>query len=77
LKVAFIEPGLHVCGGIRRILETSNKLVEFGHDVTIYHPRGTPATWIPNKAKVEKLARIGSSSFDVAIFNLADQYKDM
>lgn len=76
MKIAFIEPGLHVCGGIRRILETSNKLVDFGHDVTIYHPKGTKPSWIPPKAKIEKLAKIGRQEFDVAIFNLAEQYKD-
>jgi len=74
MKIAFIEPGLHVCGGIRRIIETSNRLVDFGHDVYIFTPKGVPTTWLPIRSKVLKLSKIRRYKFDVALFNLAEQY---
>ena len=37
LSIGFIEPHLEVYGGIRRILEFSNRFVDRGHDVTIYN----------------------------------------
>ena len=75
MKIGFIEPGLHVCGGIRRIMEVSNQLVTLRHDVTLFTPRGLPCTWLPSKAKVKKLAVLPNEKFDVIIFNLAEQYK--
>ena len=75
MKIAFIEPGLHVCGGIRRIVETSNHLVDLGHDVTVFSPKGGPCTWLPTKFKYAKLSKLEKFEFDVSVFNLADQYK--
>ena len=38
LRLGFIEPHLLRFGGIRRMVEFSNRLVARGHDVTIYLP---------------------------------------
>jgi len=75
MKIGFIEPGVHICGGIRRILEVSNYLVDFGHDVFLFTPTGKPSGWIKNKAKIQKLSKLENHRFDVVIFNLANQYK--
>jgi len=75
MYIGFIEPGLHVCGGIRRILETANRLVNLGHNVTILTPRGETSLWLPTKANTARLAELPHRTFDIIIFNLADQYK--
>jgi len=76
MKIGFIEPGLHVCGGIRRIIETANRLVNFGHTVTLFTPKGGECQWLPTKATIIKLAKLQRYELDIVIFNLADQYKD-
>jgi len=77
MRIGFIEPFIRhpPCGGIRRILEVSNYLVDFGHEVFLFTPGGKPSVWIPNKAPVLKLSKIKKYEFDVVVFNLADQYK--
>lgn len=74
MKICFIEPGLHVCGGIRRILEVSNRLCKRGHQVFIYTPDGATPTWLPCLSTVRKLSKLNKTSFDTVVFNLADQY---
>lgn len=74
MKICFIEPHLQVCGGIRRILEVSNRMRKFGHDVHIFTPRGLTPSWFDNKVPVHKLSKILDYHFDVAVFNLAEQF---
>lgn len=75
MKICFIEPHLKAgIGGIRRIVEVSNRLQSFGHNVTIYTPTGNPCRWIKNSIPTFKLSKIHKKRFDVAIFNLAEQY---
>jgi glycosyltransferase involved in cell wall biosynthesis len=74
MKIAFIEPHLLCVGGIRRIIEISNHLVGFGHEVVLYTPTGKPCLWLPCKADIHKISKIEKWQHDVAIFNLADQY---
>jgi len=74
MNIAFIEPGLHLCGGIRRIIESANRLILFGHQVTIYTPTGAPCKWLSCTAPVKKLSKLVQTSYDAVIFNLADQY---
>jgi len=69
MQVSFIEPHLDVTGGIRRITELSNALTDMGHDVTIYHPAGTPHSWLPCKAKCRKLDMASRDRHDVVIYN--------
>ena len=76
MKLAFIEPHLLPgIGGIRRIIEISNRMLIKKHDVSIYVPGARPCTWLPNKVPIYELSKIVHKEFDVVIFNLADQYK--
>lgn len=75
MNICFIEPGMHLCGGIRRIVEVSNRLQSRGHSVIIYTPTGKRCTWIDNKLDIRSLNLLKKDYFDVAIFNLAEQYK--
>jgi hypothetical protein len=75
MKIGFIEPGLHVCGGIRRIVETATRLVSFGHEVIVFTPKGSRCTWLPFTATPKRLDDIKREPLDVVIFNLAEQYK--
>jgi len=69
VKIAFIEPHLELYGGIRRIMELSNRLVDLGEDVTIYHPTGQPCTWMKGRARTAPLSALYDQTHDVAIFN--------
>ncbi|MCB2200605.1 glycosyltransferase family 4 protein [bacterium] len=69
MKVSFIEPQLGVFGGIRRVLEYSNRLTERGYDVTIYHSDGEKPTWMPCLADTRPIAQALEDEHDVLIFN--------
>ena len=75
MKIAFVEPHLGLYGGIRRILEFSNRFVDCGEDVTIFHPTGTPCTWMPCRARVLPTVELFRSSFDVVVFNDPPDYR--
>jgi glycosyltransferase involved in cell wall biosynthesis len=75
MKIAFIEPHLKTVGGIRRIIEISNRLVGLKHDVTIFSPTGRPCYWLNNVVPVKKLSRMHKFKFDTVVFNLAEQYQ--
>lgn len=69
MKISFIEPHLKVFGGIRRIIELSNRLTERGHDVTIFHSDGSPCEWMTCKAKIKSYDEILQEEHDVIIYN--------
>lgn len=75
MKIAFCEPGLHLVGGIRRIIEVTNRLCALGHQIFIYHPSGKPCRWLKNEAPTIKLEKLPKQKFDIVIFNLAEQYR--
>jgi L-malate glycosyltransferase len=75
MKIGFIEPGLHVCGGIRRIIEVSNQLCDLGHAVTLFTPHGDRCAWLPQKSNSKRLNILPDEALDIVIFNLAEQYK--
>jgi glycosyltransferase involved in cell wall biosynthesis len=78
MKIAFVEPHLKCVGGIRRIVETANRLIKlFGHQVDIYSPTGSPCQWLLCLAPVKKISALHKDTYDVAIFNLAEQYSIM
>jgi len=74
MKISFVEPHLELYGGIRRILEISNRLAAMGEDVTIYHPSGEPCAWMETKAAVRPLQELHQSAHDVVIFNDPPDY---
>lgn len=75
MKIAFVEPHLGLYGGIRRVLEFSNRFVDRGEDVSVFHPRGTPCTWMECRARVLPTAELFRSSFDVVVFNDPPDYR--
>lgn len=69
MRISFIEPHLGTYGGIRRVVELSNRLTARGHDVTIYHSDGSPCGWMKCIAGVESRGRVLERSHDVVIYN--------
>jgi glycosyltransferase involved in cell wall biosynthesis len=75
LRIGFVEPHLELYGGIRRIIEFSNRFVARGEDVTIYHPSGENCAWKKNDAATATLKQFASARHDVVIFNNPPDYK--
>jgi GT2 family glycosyltransferase len=71
LRIGFLEPHLLRFGGIRRILELSNRLVERGHHVTIYVPakESTACRWMTCAATVKHIEQGYDDDLDVLFFN--------
>jgi len=69
VRIGFIEPHLKIFGGIRRIVELSNRLVRRGHDVTIYHPAGTPCEWMESLASTRPAESCLQTPHDVIVYN--------
>ena len=69
MKISFIEPHLKIYGGIRRIIELSNRLMERGHDVTIFHSDGSPCEWMKCVAKIKSYSEVLKEGHDVIIYN--------
>lgn len=69
MKIAILEPHLGVFGGIRRMLELSNRLIRRGHEVIFYHSNGAPCTWMECLAQTKPDMEILEDSFDVVIHN--------
>lgn len=74
MRISFVEPHLELYGGIRRILEFSNRFVARGETVTIYHPSGKTCTWMECRAGVKPLSALNHDAHDVLIFNNPPDY---
>jgi glycosyltransferase involved in cell wall biosynthesis len=75
MKIAFIEPHLELYGGIRRVMELSNRLTLLGDDVTIFHPTGKPCAWMTGLARTRPTAELGAETFDAVVFNDPPHYE--
>jgi hypothetical protein len=80
MKIGFIEPHLACCGGIRRILEITNRLAERGHEMTIFLPphvlkQREVCDWFPVKAKILSTKDIKTTPLDIIVFNLGVHWK--
>lgn len=75
MRIAFIEPHLLCVGGIRRIVEISNRMLKKGHEVELLTPKGKPCTWMPSQAPTFDMSRLKTETYDVTLFNLAEQYR--
>ena len=71
LRVGFIEPHLRRYGGIRRVLEFSNRLVARGHEVTFYLPDDQilNCTWMRCDAAIKTLSSGFGDPLDIIVFN--------
>jgi glycosyltransferase involved in cell wall biosynthesis len=75
MRIAFIEPHLELYGGIRRVMELSNRLARLGDDVTIFHPAGTPCAWMEGLAGTRRTSDLLDGEFDAVVFNDPPDYE--
>lgn len=76
LRVGLIEPHLLRVGGIRRLVEFANRLVDRGHEVTFYLPEGARLTcdWLPCRARITAIHGPVADPLDVVVFNDEPQW---
>ncbi|MBW3562986.1 MAG: glycosyltransferase family 4 protein, partial [Actinobacteria bacterium] len=74
--MGFLEPHLRRYGGIRRVLEISNRLVDGGHRVTIFVPEWERQTcdWMRCAADVRPIPEGYEQPLDVLVFNHEPQW---
>lgn len=75
MRIGFVEPHLEIYGGIRRVLEFSNRFVERGEAVTIYHPTGEKCRWMRCDAATTTMQEFLAADHDVVIFNNPPDYR--
>jgi hypothetical protein len=76
MKIFWIEPHMGCVGGIRRITELANQLVDKGHDVTILTPSGEACDWMECKFPIVKLDDYKGQECDIVLFNFEPQYNE-
>ena len=67
MRIALFLPHVGVFGGVRRFLELGNVWTKLGHAVTLYHPEGTPPSWLAFEGRVAPLAAARSEVSDLAL----------
>lgn len=67
MMISTFLPHVGVFGGVRRFLELGNEWVASGHDVTLFHPAGTPPSWLPYRGRVAPTAAAATRSSDLAV----------
>lgn len=67
MKISTFLPHVGVFGGVRRFLELGNAWVELGHDVTLYHPDGSPPGWLPYRGRTAALFEAAHERADLAL----------
>lgn len=76
MKLAYIAPHTKLFGGIRRILEITNRLVDRGHEVVIATPYGQKCDWMEQKSQISSIKALHRQKFDVIAFSLEAQFND-
>ena len=76
MKIGFLEPHLRCYGGIRRVLELANRMVDRGHEVTFFLPPDAElqCTWMECRALVRSFAGAEDDPLDVLLFNHEPQW---
>jgi len=72
MRIGMIEPHLRCFGGIRRVLEFGNRLVDRGHSVTYFLPDEVApkgCTWMECKGEVAPMSAAPTAELDVVLFN--------
>ena len=67
MRIASFLPHVGVFGGVRRYLELGNAWCAAGHEVALYHPAGTPPSWLPYRGRVAPLAAAADEASDLAL----------
>src|SRR5882762_3725771 len=76
MRIGLFLPHVGVFGGVRRYLELGNEWVALGHDVTLYHPEGTPPAWLPFLGTTAPIRSAADHTSDVAICGERDTYAE-
>jgi len=66
-----IQSGVGIFGGVRRMIEISNNLVDFGHNVVWFTPGGVECPWMDCKFPFKNLPLAKGRSWDVLVSNRA------
>jgi len=66
-KIGWLQPHLQECGGIRRAIEMSNRLVTMGAEVELITPDGIRTNWLPVRANVIPVVKARNQHYDVLI----------
>lgn len=74
LSILWPQPHLRTVGGIRRVIEMSNRLVGQGHRVVIATPEGKAPEWLPLRADVVAARKLATMTepFDVVLWSDPD-----
>jgi glycosyltransferase involved in cell wall biosynthesis len=67
LKLGTLLPHVQIFGGVRRYIEIGNELTRRGYQFTIYHPDGTPPSWIRYDGQVKPLSQVAEELNDIVI----------
>ncbi len=74
LKICWLQPHLKSVGGIRRAIEMTNRLISYGHEVTLLTLDGVKSDWLPIAAKVVKVSEYNNHVADVLIVSDPDMF---
>ena len=67
MRIGLFLPHVGVFGGVRRHLELGNEWAALGHEVTLFHPSGTPPAWLPFAGATRPLAAAAAMTSDLAV----------
>jgi len=71
MKITYLVPGVHLCGGIKIVFSQVNGLIEKGHQVQVLSPVKSQ-DWFPLKANIKKVKdfkNIPDSDIVIATYN--------
>ncbi len=66
MRISAFLPHLGVFGGVRRYLELGNAWIAQGHEVTLFHPQGSPPAWLRFQGATAPLSSAQRVSADAA-----------
>lgn len=67
MKIGWLIETAGIFGSVREIVEISNHLIDFGHDVSIYTKYDKNPGWIPSKAKYKNENLVRTDELDYLI----------
>lgn len=67
MRIALFLPHVGVFGGVRRFVELGNAWSARGHQITLFHPAGTPPGWLPFAGRTLPLEAAAGEASDIAL----------